>query len=171
MFVCNFKFNRKLFIRISIVSLALLICIIFFIVGKRFYNRISTFKVKDTVPSDYLEINGNNYADILKDSHENIDNYVGKKVKFVGFVYRLCDFSETQFVLAREMIISSDNHAVVVGFLCNSENAKNFEDGCWVEAEGIIEKGNYHGDLPVIKITGLNKSSAPDDEYVFPPSV
>ena len=170
MFVCNFKFNRKLFIKISIVFLALFICIIFFAVWKRFYNRLSTFKVTDTVPSDYLEINSNNYADVLKDSHENIDKYVGKKVKFVGFVYRLYDFNDNQFVLAREMIISSDNHAVVVGFLCNCNEAKSFNDACWVEVDGIIEKGNYHGDLPVIKVNSVKQVSVPDDEYVFPPS-
>jgi uncharacterized repeat protein (TIGR03943 family) len=171
MFVCNFKFNRKLAIKLAIVFFIIILCVVFGVVGVRFHNTASAFRVKDEIPSDYLEINSNNYADILKDSHENIDEYVGKKVKFVGFVYRLYDFNENQFVLAREMIISSDNHAVVVGFLCNCENAKNFEDDCWVEAEGVIEKGNYHGDLPVIKITNLNKTSVPDDEYVFPPSV
>ena len=170
MFVCNFKFNRKLAIKLSIVFLVLFFCIIFFVVGKKFYNSISTFKVKDEIPTtNYLEINSNNYADILKDSHENIDKYIGKNVKFVGFVYRLFDFNENQFVLAREMIISSDNHAVVVGFLCDCNDAKNFDDKCWVEVDGVIEKGNYHGDLPVIKINSIKKVSVPDDEYVFPP--
>ena len=67
------------------------------------------------------------------------------------------------------MIISSDNQAVVVGFLCDCIEAKNFDDKCWVEVDGVIEKGNYHGDLPVIKINSIKKVSAPNDEYVFPP--
>ncbi len=170
MFVCNFKFNRKLTIKIAIAFLVIIFCIIFGVVGKKFYDSVSTFKVKDEIKTDYLDVNSNNYSDILKDSHENIDKYVGKKIKFVGFVYRLYDFNENQFVLAREMIISSDNQAVVVGFLCDCNDVKNMENGAWVEAEGVIEKGNYHGDLPVVKVTCLKKVSAPNDEYVYPPS-
>ena len=169
MFICNFKMNRKLLIKLSIVFLIIFFLIVFFIVGKRFYHSVSSFKVTDNVQAEYLEINSNNYTSFLKDSHDNIENYIGKKIKFTGFVYRLYDFSETQFVLAREMIISSDNHAVVVGFLCDYENAVNFDNNCWVEVEGIIEKGNYHGDLPVLKIKSLKKVPEPDDKYVFPP--
>lgn len=169
MFVCNFKMNKGLIKKLSIVFLIIFFLIVFFVVAKRFHSSILSFKVNDDVKPTYLEINTNNYTSFLKDSHENIDNYVGKKIKFTGFVYRLYDFNQTQFVLAREMIISSDNHAVVVGFLCDYENANNFDDGCWVEAEGTIEKGNYHGDLPVLKIKNLKKVTEPYDKYVFPP--
>jgi len=163
--------NKKLFTKLLIAFFVIAIAIVFIIVGHRFYNNMSRVRVNDNIPTtSSLEINCNNYTDILKDSHENIDKYVGKKIKFVGFVYRLYDFSENQFVLAREMIISSDNQAVVVGFLSDYKNANDFEDGTWVEAEGVIEKGNYHGDLPVIKVNSLKEVSAPSDEYVFPPS-
>lgn len=169
MFVCNIKMDKKLFSKFVVFFLALVILIVFIIVGIRFYNTASSFKVTDDVDVSSLDITANNYTEILKDSHEHIDKYIGKKVKFTGFVYRLYDFSETQFVLAREMIISSDNQAVVVGFLSDFSNAYDFEDGTWVEVEGIIEKGNYHGDLPIIKVKNLRKVSAPDNQYVFPP--
>ena len=171
MFICNVKMNKKLFTKLLIAFFVIVIIIVFIIVGHRFYNNMSRVRVNDDIPTtSSLEINCNNYTNILKDSHENIDKYVGKKIKFVGFVYRLYDFSENQFVLAREMIISSDNQAVVVGFLSDYKNANDFEDGTWVEAEGVIEKGNYHGDLPVIKINSLKEVPVPSDEYVFPPS-
>ena len=121
-------------------------------------------------PANYItEITNENYATILKAVHENVDSYVGQKIKFSGFVYRLYDFNDNQFVLAREMIISSDNHAVVVGFLSECANSNNFKDGAWVEAEGVIEKGNYHGDIPVIKVENIRETSVPKDEYVYPP--
>lgn len=171
MFICNVKMNRKIIVRFIIVAMFIVILCVFIAVGIRFFNAVSKVTVNDNLPNTaMLEINCQNYTNILKDSHEHIDKYVGKKVKFVGFVYRLYDFSENQFVLAREMVISSDNQAVVVGFLCDYKNANNLIDGEWIEAEGTIEKGNYHGDLPVIKIQTLNKVSAPADKYVFPPS-
>lgn len=170
MFICNVRMNKNLLTKLLIIFFLITILIVFVIVGKRFYNKISVVRINDDISTNSLEINSNNYADILKDSHDNIEKYIGKKVKFVGFVYRLFDFSENQFVLAREMIISSDNHAVVVGFLSEFNNAKDFEEGSWVEAEGVIQKGNYHGDLPIIKIQSMKKTSAPVNQYVNPPS-
>ena len=169
MFICNVSLKNNIFKKIGVAIIALIVAIVFIVVGIRFYKASSVVTVKDTVDNSTLEINSNNYTSILKDSHENVDKYVGKKIKFTGFVYRLFDFSENQFVLAREMIISSDNHAVVVGFLSEFNTASSFKTGSWVEAEGVIEKGNYHGDIPVIKINSLKEVNVPNDEFVYPP--
>ena len=76
---------------------------------------------------------------------------------------------KVKFVLARDMIVTSDFQTVVVGFLCHSTIASNFEDNSWVEIEGTITKGNYYGDIPVIEIENINKIQEPSDEYVYPP--
>lgn len=177
MFICNVKLNNNIMKTIVIILFILILIGVFTVVGYRFYDATSKIVVEDELPdnkSSQLEINAGNYTDILKDSHENIDKYVGKSIKFVGFVYRLYDFSENQFVLARQMIISSDNKAVVVGFLCDgsttSVNTVNFKDGDWVEVEGVIVKGNYHGDIPVVEVKCINRSDVPCDEFVYPPS-
>jgi len=67
------------------------------------------------------------------------------------------------------MIISSDFQTVVVGFLCNYNKAKDFEDGTWIEITGTITKGTYHGEMPVIDIENIQKIEKPSDEYVYPP--
>lgn len=177
MFVCNIKMNSSCVKKIVVVLVVLILLAVFAFVGYRFYDSTSKVMVNDEIPSaqsSQIEVNSNNYTDILKDSHENIDKYVGKSIKFTGFVYRLYDFSENQFVLAREMIISSDNQAVVVGFLCDGSasgvDSAGFEDRTWVEVEGVIVKGNYHGDMPVIKVKNINKTNVPNDEFVYPPS-
>ena len=100
---------------------------------------------------------------------ELIDTYVGQKIKFTGYVYRMYDFNSEQFVLARNMIVSSDFQSVVVGFLCHSEVASNFEDGCWVEVEGTITKGDYYGEMPIVEVEKINEVQTPTDEYVYPP--
>ena len=78
-------------------------------------------------------------------------------------------FNKDQFVLGRNMIISSDFKYVVVGFLCESDKISEFEDGTWVNVTGEITKGDYHGDMPIILVTELNKCDKPTDEYVYPP--
>ena len=110
-----------------------------------------------------------NYTNVLQNVHNNIDKYVGQKIKFTGYVYRMYDFTDEQFVLARNMIVSSDFQSVVVGFLCHSKVASNFEIGTWVEIEGTITKGDYYGEIPVIEIEKINTVNPPTDEYVYPP--
>ena len=177
MFICNIKMNRNWLKKIIVTFIVLLIIIVFMIVGYRFYESTSRVMVTDDFSTsegnNFIEVNSNNYTNILKDCHENIDKYVGKKIKFTGFVYRLYDFDENQFVLAREMIISSDNQAVVVGFLCknvaNDVDMQAFKVRSWVEIEGVIVKGEYHGERPVIEVNCIKETSVPNDEFVYPP--
>ena len=115
------------------------------------------------------KITANNYSNVLKAVHENIDDYVGTKINFTGYVYRVLDLKENQFILARDMIISSDFQSVIVGFLCEYDKALEYEDNSWVEITGEIIKGDYHGDMPIVKITNINKTNKPNDEYVYPP--
>lgn len=68
------------------------------------------------------------------------------------------------------MIISSDFQSVVVGFLCHYKDASNFDDNTWVEIEGTITKGSYHGEMPIIEITSIKQIDRPNDEYVYPPN-
>ena len=110
-----------------------------------------------------------NYTNVLKTVHDNIDNYVGQKIKFSGYVYRMFDFKENQFVLARDMVISSDFQTVVVGFLCESTEIASYQDNSWVEIEGTIIKGDYHGDMPIIQVEKVQSIEKPSDEYVYPP--
>lgn len=115
------------------------------------------------------QIQVKNYTNVLKAVHENIDSYVGLKINFTGYVYRVLDLQENQFVLARNMIVSSNSQTVVVGFLCECDNAKVFENDTWVNVTGEIVKGNYHGDMPIIKITNIEHAEKPSEEYVYPP--
>ena len=64
-------------------------------------NAISNNKSNNKI----LEINSNNFTTFLKNCNENIDSYVGKTVHISGFVYRLSDFAQNQFVVARLMPI------------------------------------------------------------------
>ena len=171
MFICNFKLNGNKIIKYTAIFLCICIFILCGIaIYKIFGNLIFNNKITDTLKNNSVcEINSNNYTNILNEVHNNLDLYVGQKIKFSGFVYRIYDFSSDQFVLGRNMIISSDFQTVVVGFLCESKEVKNFENNSWVEIEGKITKGNYHGEIPIIKITSIKNIDKPNDEFVYPP--
>ena len=119
--------------------------------------------------NEIYDIPANNYTNILKSVHDDIDTYIGQSISFTGYVYRVYDLTEVQFVLARDMVVSSDFQTMVVGFLCTAENAKNFKDGTWVEITGKITKGYYHGDIPIIQIEKIKETTKPKDTLVYPP--
>jgi uncharacterized membrane protein YcgQ (UPF0703/DUF1980 family) len=58
--------------------------------------------------------------------------------------------------------------------LCSSKECKNFENGTWVKITGTIEKGYYIEEVPILKITEIERTPklensevpVPDDYYV-----
>lgn len=170
MFVCNLKISKTTLSKIFLGIIFLLVAILLFFTMYRLFH----FKTFDTVPDTihYKEVNtitANHYTNVLKTVHEHLDDYVGQKISFTGYVYRVYDLKQSEFVLARDMIISSDFQTLVVGFLCEYENALNFSDGTWVSITATIKKGEYHGEIPILEIEHITKIDKPNDEYVYPP--
>lgn len=171
MFICNVKINGKLWFKIIMIVMALIVLGIFALsVYKLLFSENGLFRVSDEVQhSNITEIQPENYTNILKAVHDDLDSYLGKEIKFSGYVYRIIDFSENQFVLARNMVIDSQYY--VVGFLCEYSKIKDYKDGTWVEVTGTITKGKYHNhDIPIIKINQLNEVKRPENDFVPPPS-
>ena len=88
MFIYNFKLNgRKLFkfIFAIIIVIVLVLC---GIVSYKLYN--ANIRVDDGIKqNDVVELTNENYSTILKTVHDDIDTYIGQKIKFTGFVYRV----------------------------------------------------------------------------------
>ena len=171
MFIFNFKVNGSKIFKYFFTGIVLLIIgILIFVSIKLFLGAKNEKNISSCVPQNSVsKISSKNYTNVLKAVHENIDNYVGMRINFTGYVYRVLDLTDTQFILARDMIISSDFQYVIVGFLCELDNAKDFKDETWVELTGEITKGDYHGDMPIIKVTEIKTVDKPNEEYVYPP--
>ena len=168
MFIYNIKLKSKILYRILLIIVIASVLFLCGIVAYRLYK--ATIKVDDNINNnEYIEITNENYSTILKSVHENIDTYVGKRIKFSGFIYRVYDIDDNQFVLARNMLIDSNNQTVVVGFLCTCNNADDYKNYTWVEIDGKITKGNYHGDMPILQIENIKKIEKPNNEYVYLP--
>lgn len=170
MHVFNISLSKNRIFKLLLIVITLLTLGILFYSIFNIYHEVRHFSVSDNNIPDVINISPSNYTNVLKAITDNPDAYIGKKISFTGYVYRLSDFTENEFVLARDMVISSDYQAVVVGFLSEYPDAKNLKDGEWVEIVGTIGKGEYHGVIPIIKVTSLKQVSAPSDEYVYPPS-
>ena len=176
MFLYNLKINGNRLIKFMFIFMLIIILLIFsFGIYKIFFQKqnlkdLEEITLTDTIKTNEIfEISSENYTNILQAVTNNIDSYIGCKIHFTGYVYRVYDLKNNQFILARDMIISSDFKSVIVGFLCEYDKAEDFENGTWIEITGEITKGNYHGDMPIIKITEIKKVDTPNEEFVYPP--
>lgn len=169
MFICNLKINGNKLFKFILVSFVIIALVILALAIYNFCYK-SKFVINDNLPTNTVaEIDANQYTSILKEVYEDIDNYVGQSINFTGYVYKLYDLKDSEFVLARDMLINSDSQSVVVGFLCSYEQASKFKEGTWVNVTGTIIKGYYHNEIPVIDITEIKETTKPDDAYVYPP--
>lgn len=163
MFVCNFKLNiKKVMIFVAIIAVIIAICL-----------ELGVFSKKNSNVNIYNDnfdynITESNFTNMLKDIHEHIDENVGKTVSISGFVFTMPDFKDSYFVCARNMILSGNEK--VVGFLCNYDEASDLLESEWVEVTGVIEKGFYQTDMPIIKVKTIKKITAPENTFVEPPS-
>lgn len=170
MFTCNVSLNKTKFIKVFLGIVIIVLLIFLLYAAYRIYSESLSLTVKDSIPkSDVINIDSSNCTNILKTVHDDLNTYVGKKIHFSGYIYRVSDFRTNQFVLARDMIISSNLQTLVVGFLCENKETVSFEDNTWVEVTGTITKGKYYEEVPVIQITEIKKIEKPKDSYVYPP--
>jgi putative membrane protein len=118
---------------------------------------------KDESKYDYI-LTEENYIQILKEVHENIQGSINKTIKLSGFVFRMDDFKENIFVCGRNTIINEDN--TVAGFLCESTDASKLKDSEWIELTGVIKEGTYNSTMPIIKVGSIKKITAPANTFV-----
>lgn len=169
MFIYNFKLNGSILFKILLGIIVFMVICICVVVGVKIFNESENSNTCVN-PSIVIEPTNENYASILQTVHNNVDSYVGQKIKYSGFVHRVYDLNMEQFVLGRNMIISSDFQTVIVGFLSHYKDAIKLRDGIWVEIEGTITKDRYHGhEMPILEITKVKEIEKPNDEYVYPP--
>lgn len=182
MFVCNIKFNKNACFKVILAFFAIVCIGLALAAGFKIFKSSNreTFEKFECLPnSDIAIIRDEDYSNILKMVNDDLDTYIGQQITFTGYVYRVSDIKENEFILARDMLISnSPKQTVIVGFLVKCNNAKEFENNSWVKITGTIEKGDYFGEVPIINISSIEKTSKPEnsevplpDDYYIPTSV
>ena len=180
MFVCNVKVNKNYLFKI-IIGLMAIICISLMITSfYKIYNADQNLNQDECLPKKGIAvIKDKDYTNVLKMVHEDLDTYVGQEISYTGYVYRVSDIKANEFILARDMVISSSpKQTVIVGFLATCDNSNSFENGAWVNVTGTIQKGYYLEEVPILKRTEIKRTSKPEmaevpvpDDYYIPTAV
>ena len=167
MFICNLKLNKNVLCRMFIVlSLVVVFFIILYSIYVIFFKKSQTC---DSYKNNIIDLNESNYTNILKAANENIDSYIGVRVRVIGYVYRLIDFNESQFVVARDMKLNNSSQSLIVGFLCESKNASKYSDRTWVEVVGKIKRGKLNEELAILDVISIKPVTKPNQIFVSPP--
>lgn len=170
MFICNVKLDSNKIFKVFIFVIAIVVALLFVFICFKIFNESKSEKSEYSLPNPAVaDISTENYTNVLKAVHDDLNTYVGQRIHFSGYVYRAIDFKDNEFVLARDMIISSNQQTLIVGFLCQSDKVSSIPDNTWVEITGTIKKGIYHSEIPIIYVSELKQIEKPSDEFVYPP--
>ncbi len=119
------------------------------------------------VKANSINIDDNQYVNIMSIIQDNLNGMIGKTVTTKGFVYREKEFMQNQIIVARFGITCCVADASVYGMMAKGEVAALPKDK-WVQVTGKIEQTKFNGEtIPVIKIDQLSKITAPQQPYVF----
>ena len=93
MLIYNVKLNKKSIFKTAL-AIMLIICIGIGFVA--LYRVLASFESKDnnfindSIPSsEVAQLTSENYTNVLKEVHDDLDTYVGQKISFSGYIYRI----------------------------------------------------------------------------------
>ena len=174
MFVLNLKFDIKKLIKIIIALCIIITLSLFVFFTYNTYRKItekSEFTtITDFIPSSEIaKINPDNYTNILRLVHKDVDTFIGQKISFTGYVYRVTNFPDNRFILARDMRLT-ENQSVIVGFLSEYDKISEFNDYDWIDITATIDKTTYNNEtVPLLKIDSVTKTTEPKNSAVPKP--
>ncbi|MCQ2538363.1 MAG: GTPase [Lachnospiraceae bacterium] len=129
----------------------------------------------DEVPLPYdmnapiVEIADEDYGIFYLDILDNIDNYVGKTVRFLAMVYRGKETPKGTFVPGRFAMTCCAADIAFIGFLCRGEQANYYKTRDWCYVTCKVEKEymkEYEGEGPVYRLEKIEPAKKPEDHVI-----
>ncbi|WP_167958214.1 TIGR03943 family putative permease subunit [Anaerosporobacter faecicola] len=104
------------------------------------------------------------------DALDNLDNYVGKTIKFRGYVYKPDRFPKGVLVPGRFAMTCCADDVAFIGFICQYKGAENFVSKQWVNVTAEIGKEyqkEYKGEGPVLYAKSIVLTGEPKEKLVY----
>lgn len=117
---------------------------------------------------DVITVTSDNYMEVMEAIYDYPNEFAGKTVELVGFVYNDPDNANQQFIF-RFGIIHCIADSGVYGLLSTGAST-SYPDNTWVKASGTL-KVSYHTSLgqslPTLELTSIQEVNQPDNPYVY----
>lgn len=116
-----------------------------------------------------LKITDLNYTEAVSEINTFPEDYLGKKVTMIGFVFRSPGLANNQLTLVRYVIMCCTSDTLPYGVMCEVADAQRYPEGSWLSIEGIVQMSTYKDrDVGAIKITSATQIEEPKKPYIFP---
>ncbi|MBM4763156.1 TIGR03943 family protein [Bacillus sp. B15-48] len=118
---------------------------------------------------DVIQMKNDIYASYYDAISRKPKEYIGKKIKVSGFVYKEEGLDGNQLVLSRFLITHCVADASIIGFLTEVKQASEIEQDTWLEIEGTLDITSFNGvELPLIKANKWKVIEEPVEPYIYP---
>lgn len=135
-------------------------------------NSVDAVKNNESVidQNGVITMDSNNYYQCLCNIYDHLDQYKGKSIEVVGFVFKEKDkFAENEFVPARMLMVCCAADMQTVGFLCKYDKTSELAANSWVKVKGTLEETEFNGDIsPCIIAQSVEKAEEPEQTYIYP---
>ncbi|WP_094603138.1 Putative two-component membrane permease complex subunit [Sporomusa silvacetica DSM 10669] len=119
--------------------------------------------------SKTIQVNDKNFAEVMSELQLFPADYIGKEITLTGFVFRSSGLMPNQLDLVRYVISCCAADARPFGVLCELKDADKYEDGKWLQIQGIVQMGKYEDQtVSMVKVVTAKEIKSPGDPYVFP---
>ncbi len=133
-------------------------------------GKIEQDNIEDPLPFDInapvIEISERDYAIWYRDMADDLDKYVGKKIKVTGMTVRDEMLKKNEFAFGRMVMTCCAEDTAFHGVVTIADNAVECENGQWftVVAEFKKEKHKmYKGVGPVFHLISIEKAEQPEN--------
>lgn len=144
------------------------------IVYERTDGTVDTQEVKMPMPFDIdapvIEIGDQDFGIWYLDATDNPDRYIGKTVRFLGYVCQTPRLPKGCFAAGRFAMICCENDITYFGVACEHPDAADFKHRSWVTVEAVVECREheiYGGKGPWLKAVSVTPAQPPKEELVY----
>lgn len=118
---------------------------------------------------EIIIIDDENFLGMMMVMDLHPEEFSGKQIEVMGFVYREPGVKLDELVAARFVIPHCVADSSVYGLLVKGEETRNFENDTWVKITGTVGETEYNGwTIPMVLLEKIVEVPAPDDPYVYP---
>lgn len=127
----------------------------------------------ENAKKEEVVINDENYISTLNDMYEHIDNYVARKIKVQGQIFKSENMKDNEIAIGKYYMYCCAVDMSLTGFMINKDDNFKLVENSWYDIEAVISSHKYEMgpgqiiDEPILKIINYKKIDKPANTLVY----